>query len=1794
MPDREAKTESFSFANRGIVQKVEPGSLDPTQFRELRNVRTDQEGSIRVTRGSHRYPNPIPTFGVIHSIAKMGVNGGTYDDKFYVGEGTRLWRVTGSGFSSYTDVSPANLFQSPVRAWEAAAYSEGTSGRPRMFFATKDGNRQDDGTSAKLRPWGILPPARPATLGLADPTLSGANGLVVLSNQESGGSSRLSTSVSSSTLVGATGSNYYRITPASMTGILPGMYLKIATPGYVLVDYTDATGFYAYCSSAPSGAIDAFYKLVDTNEDGSPIGGSPPLLEASGTNYYGLFAGSADWAFQGDPTNGYDSDDVVNIGLMVTDADDGSSGMTCITEIRVRVYVGGSSVDYYEKAFIPPQTLAFLTNEETSSEAQEARADLIAAAALGQTGFPDVITSGLRPVELRATANATWAEYGVRKSSFLKVGNAGNGATSWKNVTSVQVFVRAKEKSTLAKFDVQVGSIYAKGGQGPDSESVPTALPYDYVYTHRDPVTGAEGNPSAILVENRHIRTNRRAVAVTVYGTSTDADQGNPNITGYGSIAVYRRGGTFADGFFRFLGYAANPGVTGSSPGVPNAVVFVDNNPDAAIAANRIAEFDNDAPVTSDLPTAFAGKIASLAANGEYTRVLLGDYPGIGSDPAMSTFFSDRARIRIGKGTNEETCVILAVGGNIAGGTNWVEVFLQQTHVAGEQVECSAKVGQPCDIICRIGDSVLLSGDVANPHKVYRSKSGRPGAFPVINEVTQQSHQIIVGSPSNPINGMADFDNEVVCLNRSSIYTFSIWGGQMSQPRLTPATRGLYCKHAWCRVDNAIWYLSHDGIYSWQGGASTNMSEAIKFVFSRSGTDDDGAAGDTVNNLAPMDWESADDFRLAFHDNHVWFVYQDTDGYRSVLIYSLLYQRWEHRRGTISDIQAILTFYADRDRGRLYAGVYDIGVNKGFLYQMDSGTTEGWSSTPGDGTALDWVVRTGNFSPGERLLTKNFNEIALELENPVDSITVRLFYDFSSTADPIDVFTISPAAGRRMVPLPLQVVGGIASGKEARSISLELSGESSGLVTMYSAHFTFIPQTEITRGRATDWMDCGHKWDKRFYTLNIEFDTGGQNVTLNLDQMTGLNGTLTSVAQTFSLNSSGRVKRSFPISDGIVAKMVRLRPTVPVSTFRIFDVSFEKENYPPDCVGFTEYIDKGYALEKYIQRILLDVNTNNVTTPVVVEADGVAVQTINVTGTLANRNQKVTLNPAITAKRLRLLVQNPTASTYFQLFGWDYEAVPADKGAIDHSHDWDDLGHPYDKKLSSITFEYDNTGGAAVTIQMDIIYGLGGTTQQIGALTFTLTGGGRSKQQFGLADGVIVKMIRIRPTGASNPVNFRIWGYKVDKVDYPADVIRFIEWEDFGYEHEKILQEIALDINTNGVPCDIVAQADSLTLQTYSVTSTVNTREQIVTLNKELRGKKFRLLFNPGSGGMAQFWNWKPKFLKGDPGPVEHTFDWDDLGHPFDKRLFTVTFEYDTGNIPMVMEMDTLTGPNGTQQNLAVQQFTLSGNGRSKQTFAITIDTIVKMVRIHPASSTNAPNLRTWRYTFDKQNMPADVVKGPEWSDLGWPCEKILRSLTVDADTGGVETMLHIHGDGAVINSQPITTTVTDRVRILTMPSDLIVKLVRVVPVPGAGGKYQKFAERWDALREPCYLTHWDSYEVVLGEAGWRFKKQIWLEYICAGQIRFTIYRDGKTPVHQVDLPAHTKRDVERFFLRRVGNLGGLNKSKVYRFTIDSLDLTKPFKFYRDGGRIESKTFGGDMRQAYAQHLIWTNMAPEV
>lgn len=1099
-----------AFDNKGVVQKTDPSQLAPGEFYQLENATSVQEGALSARYG-HQALTQASLGNPITSLSKLNLGGADSANPRYRGSGTQIFR----DMPPYAGNSSVYTGLTSGARWTAMQYNAGTAGTPSLYFATQDAALRDNGVYATLQKWGVDPPPIPV---VATPNLTKIEYLVLPGGTSQRFLAGINSDGSGFKTVSAmdTGPGYVSITPTAggsingVNGIYVGMILAITDSSSGALDEqiivltvtpTSFTTVTRFAHVAANVTLNWFQETQST---------------VFGTSRFSYNGFTLDASFNGMSSNGYSTDDPFHIALMSTD-------VTNVTQIEIRIvpnYSGtaGLATDYYSYIIVPAAIM---------------------------TAAP-------------VSPSPAWVELNIPKDSFTAVGNAGAGAFNWKNINEIDIIVTANASG--GSQTVGNSSIYFTGGGGLNDSAAGTTS-YDWRITYRNPTTQAEGNPSVEMISaNLPPPINNGQVTLTLTGTAQAATVANGigDISGPGSINIYRRGGTFSDGFYRHIGYATNPGAGAT-------VTFVDNASDQSLDEADTLQFDNDPPVPSSLPTPLTANILAFQSKGgsgdtstnaanTTARLVLSGLPTNFTASTIASVITVGSTLFVGFGITAEPAIISAVGYNTTGHTTsaWIEVYLQYAHNttandSSETIECDAILRGKCDLLHQDFDCLFLAGDPNNPATLYQSKVGRPEAFPVVNLENNFAQQINVGSPSNPIYGMTSIGpGELVCLNQDNIYIVQVWAGQMQQPIQAPASRGLFAKWCWCKGDNRIWYLAYDGIYTWAGGESQKVSNKIDYLFKKQ----------TVNGIFPVNYALASFFSFSYAENSLYFSYVDTNNSYHRLRYEVLYDRWTVETiytKSQAAIYGITALFTEPDTGNFLVGVTDASGNSNMWLCDFYSTTDGWITVPTDGIAIFYVA--WRYWPvGDPTADFQINEVIFELQNASDAVTTELFYNYSTTA----TNTIAIPSGA--VPARNRFWATVNSDVTAVQYSIGLrltgtTGTTSTPVTFYTFAWRDYPW------EVGDWTG-----PKFFKWIDMQVNTNGTPVPFQL-QIDGV------VAHSFTVTGTFFNRASvITLPSTLTGISYRIVPTQGTSsTCQVYGSQVHFENLPQPLTHWDSY-----------------------------------------------------------------------------------------------------------------------------------------------------------------------------------------------------------------------------------------------------------------------------------------------------------------------------------------------------------------------------------------------------------------------------------------------------------------------------------------------------------------------------------------------------------------------------------------------------------------------------------------------
>jgi hypothetical protein len=1168
---------------------------------------------------------------------------------------------------------------------------------------------------------------------------------------------------------------------------------------------------------------------------------------------------------------------------------------------------------------------------------------------------------------------------------------------------------------------------------GGASASPNNSTAYDWRYTWVSTDTNNEGNPSQTMLSDS-IATNGvplalhlRNATVTVWGTA------DPQI---GFINIYRRGGILFDNW-RLVGTVTNPGV--------GSTTFTDNIADVDIVSAPILVTDNDPPISSMPPTPITGSFTAAIVAGGFQTINISPghlVPGSGAykvqNGTLMHIFYD----------SPEDVII-----NVVTDTQFTAYF-QHTHLINADFEIDVITNQPANLAISYQQFVVVSGDPNNPQLLYRSKGDQPEAFtntPADGTVST----VACGTPGNPVVNMTEFRGLIVTLNKSSIFETVLLGGSFT-PAQEVAYKGLVSTNAWCKTPSEIWFLAADGVYSWDGGTCRKRSEAIDPIFH----------GEQFTGMVPLDYGTNLPQALMQHyRNKIYLYYIDATAQSHWLVCEPAFNdRWhiEDRGGsplqflyTEPDTQTMVGFYSTGVAVPFY--LYDQTVIAGIVNETSDLFT---GSTPSNGNVIQFDMRLPWIDLGKPQHRKYFEEVLLELDNSnstngTATLSYDLLLDYSDTAvETLTVPITQTSAGRLLISLlpNMQTFTTVQSfGWEGRALSYRLYGNAFPVrQNFYSITVRYNLLAMLTAGGSYDWMNLGYKYDKKLYVMTIEFDVAGINQSVVLDTVTGpLGKQYNPAVQTFTLsnptiNGAGRAMCSFPIIDNIIAKEVRVRPiatavigTSSATLFKIFNVDFQKEDYPADIVAFTNPEDGGYEYDKYCEQVDFMVNTNNTAVTVQVQADGVTVFTGQVQTTEEARRVNLTMPAKIIGKMWRLFIDPAQGALtngvgMFQLWSTKglFKFQPADQGEVVHTTDWDSLGHPYDKYLITVTFTWDL--GAAplnstVTMQLDTINGINGQTPNPNVMQFVLGGTIRGKRTYALPIDTIAKLVQIYPV-TTPAVAFKNWKYEFQKIDYPADTILSTPWKDAATSDDKNPSWVWIDADTAGVQATVSLQNENGSVLVMLHTGTLNNRKKLYAIPVDTFAKNWRLTITIGVGGKFQLFDWG--FARWQPVPLASGEDppdqvlwapWNDFGYPYEKLARNLILTVDTGG-------------QGVQVNLvsdegALQSFIVNTTYTTRRVvFACNpeqVGTLWRLINLNPM----VPKFKLWEWALDYVKEPASVTQWTSYNQaFGYPGWKYITQVWVQYKCAASVTFTIVSDTGTfTVTLPPHTTRSTER-----------------------------------------------------------------------------------------------------------------------------------------------------------------------
>jgi len=501
-----------------------------------------------------------------------------------------------------------------------------------------------------------------------------------------------------------------------------------------------------------------------------------------------------------------------------------------------------------------------------------------------------------------------------------------------------------------------------------------------------------------------------------------------------------------------------------------------------------------------------------------------------------------------------------------------------------------------------------------------------------------------------------------------------------------------------------IYFVAQDGIFQTVGGPEDWLSEDLDPIFK----------GKSRYGLLPIDFAAASALRMTIWESKLYFGYQDTNGERQTLVYSILNKFWRHYKFVRAP-----DGYQGEDEDTLITGSLNLGA---------SYTHEGFSDAGG---LIACVLRTGAVDADKRE-EKLLGDQILDADRQGTTLTLTNYLNEEVVANLPQ--TITSGTGRERYIL--DSFGEVP--QRAHSISTEISWSSgTAAPVLYRLGFAATLQPDITVNRVTNWDDLGSA--DEFWFMGVTFDCDTQGVTRTILIERDFNGTRSIVA-TLSVNCSGRHKIKFSW-EGVPAHQVRVRPNDDCKFWILYRADWIWKEEPPRISKWDVFFEN--AWDQYHTGLDLYCDTSGAEKQIEVTADGVVLNN-PATGLafypcVADGRKVVHLTlpwGRAHVYRFRALDDNPGL-----LYSHRWHLDPEPSEQANWNQNFSILGTRADKYLKAVVFECD-TFGATKNVGIDV----DGVTVETIAVVAT----GRSVVQRALSQQRLGRVFRMFPVD-NNP-----------------------------------------------------------------------------------------------------------------------------------------------------------------------------------------------------------------------------------------------------------------------------------------------------------------------------------------------------------------------------------------------------------------------------------------------------------
>ena len=459
--------------------------------------------------------------------------------------------------------------------------------------------------------------------------------------------------------------------------------------------------------------------------------------------------------------------------------------------------------------------------------------------------------------------------------------------------------------------------------------------------------------------------------------------------------------------------------------------------------------------------------------------------------------------------------------------------------VTTEDAEGNEVLAQPLNAIWGPYNQHFFGcGDPYRRGFLYWSKYGEPDQWPAANneDVCSPSEELMIGTV---------YGGQSYVFSRERGYSISVRvSGNTTVVTVSPTTigRGVVSRYGLATGREGIYFVARDGVFRTRGQAEEPLAEErLQPLFQ----------GLTRNGYAPINFDQPDRIQLDILGSDLHFIYLDTAGVSQHWVYDIFLNRWRHNNYAQS-VQSIACEPRDN--------VTIIGATAGKFFVTDE------AATTDDGEPIVGLLRFGALNQGAVRTRKQYGDLDWELDLAGESVTLSTYLDNGTRQ--LDDLTVGPGTGRQRYifdPFSEQ----IDENKKGHDVTFELAWEATvGRPRIYTAGLTYLPLPLEQSSRVTDWDFGGRGTDKFYKGIELEVDTRGQTIRMDIEVDGEKHETL--VVRTEARES---LHFSFPQFRG---RLVRLHPQVGAAKAEIYRIRWISDEEPLQLpIWQTQFTDHG-------------------------------------------------------------------------------------------------------------------------------------------------------------------------------------------------------------------------------------------------------------------------------------------------------------------------------------------------------------------------------------------------------------------------------------------------------------------------------------------------------------------------------------------------------------------------------------------------------------------------------------------